>query len=210
MAIIAPFRAVRYAHHINLADVITQPYDKISPELWRTYKARHPQNLVNLILPDEEAAGARGISKYDLAAQLFRDWLQKGVLVSDTRPGLYPYRQSFDIFGEHHVREGFIGLLKTEEYANRVVFPHEKTLAKPKADRLSLLSAARVHFGLIFLLYEDDGEAQSVLAQAMQQQPVGMLTDDFNVQNELWHLSNSAQLAALQSALANRQMLHHR
>ena len=136
MAVITPFRAVRYASSINLADVVTQPYDKISPELWRICKARHPQNLVNLILPDEEAAVAHGITKYDLAAQLFRDWLQKGVIARDAQPSLYPYRQSFDIFGEHHVREGFIGLLKTEEYANHVVFPHEKTLAKPKADRL--------------------------------------------------------------------------
>jgi uncharacterized protein (DUF1015 family) len=214
MAEIRPFRAVRFAPSLDLARVVTQPYDKIPPDLRRAYKARDPHNLVNLILPDEAEAHAAGLDKYAYAADQFQRWLRNGVLACDDQPSLYPYRQSFEMFGEQHVRGGFIGLLHVEPYSQRIVFPHEKTLAKPKADRLSLLRAGRVHYGLIFLLYEDDGHVQALLDNAMQMTPVAEVKDDFAVRNELWRLSDAARLAAVQQAMADKAVFiadgHHR
>jgi len=214
MATIKPFRAVRYAPGIAPEKVVTQPYDKIPPALWKTYKERDPHNLVNLILPSEEEAAAHGCDKYTWAARQFRSWLDEGVLVRDPAPGFFPYRQSFDIFGWHHVRPGFIGLLQTEEYGAKIVFPHERTLTKPKADRLSLLRATRTHFGQIFLLYEDDGTAQAVIDASMAKPPVVSFKDDFAVTNDLWRLDDGKAVASLQRALANKQVFiadgHHR
>ena len=43
-----------------------------------------------------------------------------------------------------------------------MVFRHEQTLSKPKADRLNLLRATKAHFGQIFMLYSDPaGEVDS-------------------------------------------------
>ena len=51
MAQVVPFRGYRYSadkiHEIG--DVVTQPYDKISPEMYREYLERHPQNMVHII-----------------------------------------------------------------------------------------------------------------------------------------------------------------
>src|SRR5439155_1752501 len=55
-------------------------------------------------------------------------------------------------------RRGFIALGRLEDYSARVVFRHEQTLAKPKADRLDLLRATRAHFGQIFMLYSDPAQ----------------------------------------------------
>ena len=62
-------------------------------------------------------------------------------------------------------RRGFIALGRIEDYAAEVVFRHEQTLAKPKADRLQLLQTTRSHFGQIFMLYNDSGEVDALLAQ---------------------------------------------
>jgi uncharacterized protein (DUF1015 family) len=210
MADIRPFHAVRYAAGTPLDRVVTQPYDKIPPELRQTYLARDPHNLVNLILPDEGG----GMDKYRHSAALFQQWYAAGVFARDAAAGIYPYRQQFDIFGQSHVRGGFIARIHVEPYEKKIVFPHERTLAKPKADRLSLLRAGRVHYGLIFLLYEDDGRVQAILDAAMQSAPCAALTDDFAVRNELWQISNAARVQAVQAAMADKQVFiadgHHR
>ena len=47
MAEIQPFRAYRYdTKRVALKDVLTQPYDKISPEMQERYYAASPYNLI--------------------------------------------------------------------------------------------------------------------------------------------------------------------
>ena len=51
MARIYPFRAFRYNPGLVRAeDVVTQPYDKISPAMQQSYYQRSPYNLVRVIL----------------------------------------------------------------------------------------------------------------------------------------------------------------
>ena len=61
------------------------------------------------------------------------------------------------------MRESFFALLHLEDYARRIVRPHERTLAGPKADRLKVLRAARANLSPVFLLYEDREEALAPL-----------------------------------------------
>ena len=46
MADIRPFRALRYSNDVPLADVLTQPYDKITPAMQSEYYDRSPYNLI--------------------------------------------------------------------------------------------------------------------------------------------------------------------
>src|SRR5580692_8052509 len=62
MADILPFRAFRYANdqgkgpqRLSHAQVVTQPYDKITPALQDRYYAASPYNLVRIILGRHEA-----------------------------------------------------------------------------------------------------------------------------------------------------------
>ena len=51
MARIYPFRAVRYnTMDVAIGDVVTQPYDKITPSMQQAYYAHSPYNLVRIIL----------------------------------------------------------------------------------------------------------------------------------------------------------------
>jgi uncharacterized protein (DUF1015 family) len=56
MASIHPFRALRYdPEQVTPSDVVTQPYDKITPKSQERYYAASPYNLVRLILGKREA-----------------------------------------------------------------------------------------------------------------------------------------------------------
>src|ERR1700691_2517832 len=51
MARLYPFRALRYdPARVNLTDVVTQPYDKITPDMQDNYYAASPYNLIRVIL----------------------------------------------------------------------------------------------------------------------------------------------------------------
>ncbi len=51
MAQVYPFRALRYNPSlVRLEDVVTQPYDKITPAMQQAYYQRSPYNLVRIIL----------------------------------------------------------------------------------------------------------------------------------------------------------------
>ena len=58
MAEIQPFRAFRYdTNRVSLSDVLTQPYDKISPAMQEGYYAKSPYNLIAIekgrVLPSD-------------------------------------------------------------------------------------------------------------------------------------------------------------
>ena len=158
MAHIEPFRALRYdPTRVSIPQVVTQPYDKITPEMQDGYYAASPQNLVRVILGKEHAGDHPGENRYTRAAQFFRDWRRQGIFLQDAQPSIYLYVQRFTVPGgtAELERRGIIALGRIEDYSAGIVFRHEQTLAKPKADRLELLRATRAHFGQLFMLYSD-------------------------------------------------------
>jgi uncharacterized protein (DUF1015 family) len=151
---VRPFRALRYdPGKVALADVLAPVYDVVAPEDRPLYWDRHPYNALRLELTrsvEEEAA-----TDYRDVAERIAAWRSEGVLVRDAKPALYVLRQSFTEGGRALARTGFLAALRLEDYASRIVRPHERTLAGPKADRLKILRATRVNLSSVFLLYED-------------------------------------------------------
>src|SRR5437764_3355749 len=113
MAEVVPFRAFRYnADRASLQDVVTQPYDKITPEMQEAYYRRSPHNLVRIILGKRQDTDSATENVYTRAAASFRDWRTNGILQQDAEPAIYLYDQSFKLAGgtEPRRRSGFIAL----------------------------------------------------------------------------------------------------
>jgi uncharacterized protein (DUF1015 family) len=215
MAHIAPFRALRYdPQRVSPAAVVTQPYDKITPEAQERYYAASPYNLVRLILGKPEPGDDHQRNVYSRAAGFFADWRRQGIFLQDPQPCIYVYSQKFQVPGSslQAERRGFIALGRIEDYEAGVVFRHEQTLAKPKADRLNLLRATRAHFGQIFMLYNDTGEIDSLLAPASV--PATSVTDEYGVLHELWPLSDPDRIDLVRSKMRDKKLIiadgHHR
>lgn len=215
MAHIRPFRAFRYnPDQVSLAQVVTQPYDKITPEMQQRYYRSSPYNLVRIILGQREEADDARQNVYSRAARDFRDWRQKGVLHQDSEPSIYVYSQTFCVPGstKELERRGFIALGRLEDYSAGVVFRHEQTLSKPKADRLNLLRATRAHFGQLFMLYEDTGEVESLLAPKAN--PDIDVSDGYGVAHRVWQIADRNVIEAVQTAMKDKKLIiadgHHR
>jgi uncharacterized protein (DUF1015 family) len=217
MATVSPFRAWRYAaERAPIGQVVTQPYDKITPAMQESYYQASPYNLVRIILGKRFDGDTASENVYTRAAAAFRDWRGRGVLRQDPEPSLYRYMQTFKVPGQQAVaeRQGFIGLGRIEEYSAGVVFRHEQTLAKPKADRLDLLRATRAHFGQIFMLYGGSGKVDSVLASAAGGAADIEVTDEYEVVHRVWRISDPAVVGAVQEQMRDRKLIiadgHHR
>jgi uncharacterized protein (DUF1015 family) len=218
MARIYPFRAWRYnPSAVRLDDVVTQPYDKISPSMQQAYYQRSPYNLVRIILGLPELFDAeRGENVYSRAARDFRAWREQGILVREKDPCIFAYAQRFKVPGTEIVKErrGFIALGKLHDYAEQVVFRHEQTLSKPKSDRLNLLKATRAHFGQIFMLYSDPaGSIDQILYDGSGPADVE-ITDEYGVLHRVWRVSDPAVIRLLTSSMDDKKLIiadgHHR
>ena len=217
MATISPYRAWRYAkERVPLQNVVTQPYDKITPAMQEGYYQASPFNLVRIILGKRFDGDTASENVYTRAAASFREWRETGVLRQDPDAALYYYAQSFKVpgTGQAAERNGFIGLGRIEDYSAGVVFRHEQTLAKPKADRLDLLRATRAHFGQIFMLYGGAGEVVGGLAEARVGDADIEVTDEYGVVHRVWRISSREANARAQGLMRNKKLIiadgHHR
>ena len=218
MAQIRPFKALRYSSkHVPVDRVVTQPYDKISPDMQARYRSRHPNNLVRILRSATEPDPDPSVSPYQRASETLQAWRREGIIEQVKEPSLFAYFQRYraskrDAFRS---RKGLICLAHLEDYDNRIVFPHERTLTGPKQDRLELLRHTRTHFGQVFLLYSDPSRVvDAVLDDVAVEPPEITVRDEYDVWHMLWRISDTEKIPSIQAAMADKQLViadgHHR
>ena len=220
MAEIHPFRALYYnpSRIQELWKVVTQPYDKISPEMQSRYYRSSPFNLARVIRGQIYAEDGIQDNVYLRAARCFREWIEDRILVADSEPAIYPYDQEYEVPGRRgskKVRRGFIAICRLEDYSARIVHPHEETLSAPKTDRLELLKATHAHFGQIFALYSDPtGLVESHLAQSVPDQLWEQVTDEYQTLHSVRRIAGPQEISQIVSAMTDKKLViadgHHR
>jgi uncharacterized protein (DUF1015 family) len=233
MARIYPFRALRYdTSRVRMEDVVTQPYDKITPEMQQRYYEASPYNLVRIILgkhePDDTEAqeflpaGEEAHNVYTRAAEWLREWRREGVLAEEAEPALYGYSQTYTVpqTSEVRVRRGFIALGHLYEYADKVVYRHEQTFPKYKSDRLALFKATRAYCEQVYMLYSDPAFTAEKLIfgtgkDGKDTRPADLaITDEYGVVHRVWKLTDPALINPILTAMADKKLIiadgHHR
>ena len=220
MAEIQPFQGVLYnTQRVKPADVLTQPYDKITPDMRERYLKQSPYNLVRIELGKEEPGDNDSVNRYTRARDLYQAWLRDGVLRRSSKPALYFLEQTFVPPGgtQPLTRYGLIARVRLHRWDEGVILPHEHTLSKPKVDRLALLRAVGSQQGQIFMLYpKTEVSLNELLAKAVGRDahPAIECTDDYSVINKLWEVTDSAAIKTVQEALRDLKFYiadgHHR
>ena len=96
MANIFPFQPYRYASQAGpLQNLVTQPYDKISPAMQRHYLEVSPYNLVRVILGERKPDDNDTENVYTRATRTMEEWISSGVWARDAVPGMFAYFQEF-------------------------------------------------------------------------------------------------------------------
>lgn len=217
MADIRPFQGIRYNPAVvgDLSKVVCPPYDIISPAQAKQLGERSPYNAVRLELPQSEPQDDSVTARYARAAELYRKWLDDGVLLAERRPAMYLLEEEFSYEGVTRRRRGLMAVVRLEEYEKGIILPHEYTTPGPKADRLALMKACKTNFSPIMSLYRDqDGAIAQLLTEARRGQPDISLRPNGQAGYDMWIITDSTMLLRISSALADLRVFvadgHHR
>ncbi len=213
---IKPFKGIRYNLEKieNLADVVTQPYDQITDRMERDYKEKSAYNYVRLVLT-KYAEGHDRQKEYADAKRFYDDWFKNEIFIQDSRAAIYPYWQEFTVGEQQYTRKGFTCLVRLEELGKGNILPHEKTLSKPKADRLNLLRITQKDFEPVFLLYTDTKNSiNKALDKYCKHEPLIEVKDEKGVTHKVWAVDTPAVMKKIAAAVKDSIFViadgHHR
>ncbi|HLC42837.1 MAG TPA: DUF1015 domain-containing protein, partial [Methylomirabilota bacterium] len=214
---VRPVRGIRFNPDKvdDLSLVVAPPYDQIDSQIQARLYELHPNNVARITFGREEPGDNGARNKYQRARETFERWLADGVLIQDEEPAIYVYHQTYRIAGSEVTRQGFVALGELTDYSRKVVFPHERTLAKPKEDRLRLLQTTMGDFGLGFMLFQDpDGDALRAMASTVAGEPLAEARDLKGERHRLWRITNPRTSRSIQALMAPKRVIiadgHHR
>jgi uncharacterized protein (DUF1015 family) len=207
---IRPFHALHYEPgRVELADVVSPPYDVIDEDLRRRLLDRSPYNVVHLILPEPGEEREAG--------DTLEAWRHEQVVVREPRPCMYWLEQhARGPDGVRRRRAGLIAALRLEPYAPGRVRRHERTLEAPKAGRLAVLRAVRANLSPIFMAYGDPSRRISETFEpiAAARAPIFEATDEEGTTHRLWRVCEAEPLRIAIEVVGSRALTiidgHHR
>jgi uncharacterized protein (DUF1015 family) len=216
MATVIPFKGIRYSPSAGAMNLlITPPYDVINEKKQEYYYQLHPNNIIRLEYGKTYPSDTEKDNRHTRAAAVFSGWLKEGVLKQEDLPAIYLCQERFAHEGFEKTRGSLICDVKLEPYKKGIIIPHEETIPKHKADRLSLMMACQANFSPIFGLYVDpDGLVEKITSARRQWNPDLSFTDEDNHHYSLWIITDNDVISRVQRFMADQRIFiadgHHR
>ena len=215
MVEISPFRGITYNKNKiqQLDKVMSPPYDIISEKMQIELYQKHPYNFVQLILGKQYPEDSEKNNRYTRAKKLFNEWQKQSILLESNNSAIYPYKIEYSFNNEIKIMNGFFVLLKLDpEY--KLVKAHERTLSKPKADRLNLLRACEANLEPIQLLYIDEDDNIQTKINKTLNNPLFEIKGYDGFTHKLWKLDDSKTINDIIDVLKDEILFiadgHHR
>ena len=153
------FQGYRYnSAVVDAAAQAAPPFDQIDEALRDRLHKQSPHQFARVTKP----VGGGGRSPHEQSLALHREWAERGVVVRDETPSVYPYAI---VEPDGSSRLGLCALVGVEPGREGDLWPHEQTVAKSIAERLDLLRLSRIDIEPVFYLAEDDGTLERMLAE---------------------------------------------
>ncbi len=218
MSQIKAFNGIHYNPEkiTDFGKVVCPPYDVISRDQQNRYHNLSPYNFIHIDFGKETPRDDEDNNKYTRAKTIFENWLREGVLVQDSGPAIYFYKQEYKIMGEQHSRSGFIALMKLQDDGDSTIFPHENTHAEAKEDRLRLTSAIKANLSPIFVCFSDKKrKVEHIFSKHLLVKPPLLdVIDEDRVRHRLWILDEPDLIREVEEAADDQPMFiadgHHR
>lgn len=209
-----PFIGTRYnSEKVRPKDVVSPPYDVISPAQQTELYEKDPHNVVRMELNHDA-------HPYHSAKNYLDVWKEEDILRADPVPAYYVYYQIFRApEGRQVTRRGLLGKLRLTPYSTGDVLPHERTLSGPKKDRMQLLAITETNLSPIFGLIEDsaqifDHTIDSVVAHPPLADIDEELPSSETIRHTMWMLTDPSLVTRIEKLIAAKKVIiadgHHR
>lgn len=216
MVKVSAFKGITYNKEKikDLDTVMSPPYDIISPKQQDQLYEKSPFNFVRLILGKQHPEDTDENNRYTRAQKDFVEWQKDNILIPTEYRAIYPYRISYTLDGKQKTMNGFFILLRLDKNYEKVK-AHERTLSKPKADRLNLMRACYANLEPIQLLYIDEkDEINQSIQHTISDEPFINVKGYDGFDHAIWKLTDETVINKIQSFLDDDILFiadgHHR
>ena len=215
MVEIVPFRGITYNKEKigKLDNIMSPPYDIISEQMQNQLYNKHSNNFVKLILGKQYPDDSEKNNRYTRAKDLFEEWQQQSILIESENRAIYPYKIDYTLDNKRKTMNGFFILLKLDP-TYKLVKAHERTLSKPKADRLSLMRACKANLEPIQLLYMDKNDSIRIKIDKSIKEPIINVKGYDGFAHKLWKVENNQIISQIVDDLKEKILFiadgHHR
>jgi len=216
MVKVSAFKGITYNNEKikDLDLVMSPPYDIISPKQQDQLYKNSPYNFVRLILGKQYSDDTDENNRYTRAKKDFEQWQKDHILIPTDHEAIYPYKITYTLNEEQKTMNGFFILLHLDKDYKKVK-AHERTLSKPKADRLNLMRACYANLEPIQLLYIDEqDEINHAIKQKTSSNPLIKVTGYDGFDHAIWKLTDEHIINKIKSFLDDDILFiadgHHR
>lgn len=217
MTMIRPFPALRPPRELA-SRVAAPPYDVVSTAEARALAAENPESFLRISRPEvnlDPAAKVDAEEVHRLGRATLDDFVRRGSLVRDEKPGLLVYRQRMG----DRVQTGVVGCASVEDYRRGLIAIHEHTRPDKENDRTRHIEVLGAHDESAILMYRPDAPGAAAIADTVNDVTSGTpefeFTSDDGVANTVWVVDDAPAIQTLVTAFEHIPTLyladgHHR
>ena len=215
MVEVKPFRGITYntKKFNNFDNLMSPPYDIISKMMQDQLYNNNDYNFVRLILGKKKQDDNEISNYYTRAKEFLEKWLSENILVGSEENSIYPYKINYEINNQKKIMNGFFILLKIDKNYEKIR-AHEKTLSKPKEDRLNLMRNCKANLEPIQLLYVDEKDEINKIINDKINNPIFQIKAYDSFYHTLWRLEDKKIIEHIEKILKNKILFiadgHHR
>lgn len=185
MAKISPFKAIRPTRDkIHL--VATRPYYTYKENVLRAKMEDNPFTFLHIINPEitgEQKTEPNSKERFTLVSDAYHDFISRGILVQDTEPHIYLYRQTKD--GNEYM--GVVAGASVQEYQDDKIKKHEATLTSREEMFTNYLNIVGYNAEPVLLSYSDiDNQIDPLLYNKIKERAEYEYTTTDLIKHEMW------------------------
>jgi len=183
-----PFRALMPTS-TNAAKIACEPYDVISSEEARERSAGNPLSFLHVVrseidLPHDTDPHDDAV--YDVAAKNLQSMIGSGLLVENSTPSIYIYRQTWQAREQY----GVVGCCDAAQYRSDLIKKHEKTRPDKEDDRTRHMVTCSAHAEPVFMTFRDTDRIGRLIQSDAAGNPLIDFTAGDGVAHSIWQVAN--------------------
>lgn len=171
-------------------EIASEPYDVINTEEARERAAGNPNSFLHVVrseidLPD--GTDPYDQSVYETAANNLKEMISSGLLIAESDPGIFIYRQIF----QGQSQFGVVCCCDASQYRSDHIKKHEKTRPDKEDDRTRHMTVCSAHAEPVFLTFRDTPSIAQLIDSDMSVEPFIDFEANDGVRHSIWRVNDS-------------------
>lgn len=181
---IKPFAAIR-PHPSDAAHVACVPYDVVNTAEARELAKGLPNSFLHVVRSEidlPQSTNPYDAAVYAKARETFKRLLDQNILLRESSPRMYLYRQVMD----HRSQIGLVCCCHIDDYADDIIRKHENTRKDKEDDRTRHVLELNAHAEPVFLAYRDEPRIDELVKVDVNDRPLFHFVAKDRVTHTVW------------------------